>query len=105
MPVNHAAAYFCCAGLPNEGATRRVIPWLAKAEQLGAGLQTQALRHTHYSSRSDTVHPRARSLVHGGHTICHLNLQIYMDIRHRDPKTAIIKFIHLKCLKTQSGYS
>lgn len=36
---------------------------------------------------------------------CHLNLQIYMDVCHRDPKTAaIIKYIHLKCLKT-GGYS
>lgn len=57
------------------------------------------------SSRRDTVHPQARSLAHGGHRTCHLNLQIYMDVCHRGPQTAIIKFIHLECLKTQSGYS
>lgn len=58
-------------------------------------------------SQANTLQRRAprqvRSLAPGGHLIGHLNLQIHVDTCHRDPKTAIIKFDRLKCLKRQSG--
>lgn len=58
-------------------------------------------------SQANTLQRRApwqvRSLAPRGHLIGHLNLQIHVDTCHRDPKTAIIKFDRLKCLKRQSG--